>query len=292
MKQFLKNLSLRAKLLGNSAILLTLLVLSSSYAIKAMNNIGGELSTIAEQDIPLTKKLTAITTYQQKQVLQFERSLHYGAVLPQKDTNAALRKAEQAFNEGTDSIMLLLAEARSALNTAIKTASRREQEKFKSINNALKNIEQQHHNYVKHAHSAFAAINQRKIHIAEQLANKVEQEEEKLDKELESLLAKIGQFTEASALRADEHELAATSTLGMIAIISLILGTLVSWFIANFIVSAIRRTIVTASGDLSQSIEVDSTDEIGELLSAMNGMRQKLLDMLAQISGTTEQLSA
>ncbi len=293
MKQFLKNLSLRAKLLGNSGVLLALLVLSSSYAIYAMNNIGGELSAIAEQDIPLTEKLTRIASDQQKQVLQFERSLHYGAILPRKDTDTAhLREAIKAFNDGTDNIMLSLAEARTALDAAVKTASAREQGKFRSIDKALKNIEQQHQRYVEHAHNAFTAINQRKINLAEQLADKVEQEEETLDKELESLLDKIGRFTEASAQRADAHELAATSTLGIIALMSVIFGTLVSWFIARFVVSAIRRTIVTASGDLSQSIEVDSTDEIGELLGAMNGMRQKLLDMLAQISGTTEQLSA
>jgi len=293
MKQFLKNLSLRTKLLSNSGVLLILLILSSTYAIYTMNNIGCELSAIAKQDIPLTEKLTAIATYQQKQVLQFERSLHYGAIQPQTDTETAhLNKAINAFNDGTENIKLILTEVHSLLKLARKSTSGSALKKIESVGPALDNIEQQHQNYVQKAHSTFAAIRQGNINLAEQHADKVEQEEDKLDKMLNSLLDNIGHFTEASAQRADNHELAATSTLGIISLMSIILGVIISLFIANFIVNAIRRTIIIASGDLSQAIEVDSTDEIGELLGAMNGMRQKLLGMLSQISDTTEQLSA
>ncbi|VAX14184.1 Methyl-accepting chemotaxis sensor/transducer protein [hydrothermal vent metagenome] len=293
MKQFLKNLSLRTKLLGNSGVLLMLLVISSTYAIYAMNNIGCELSAIADQDIPLTEKLTAIATQQQKQVLQFERSLHYGAIQPKTNNDTThFNEAVKAFNNGTENIKLTLAEARSILALAKKITSGSALKKIESVGPALNDVEQQHQNYVQHVHSTFAAIRQGNINLAEQQANRVEQEENRLDKTLDSLLDKIGHFTEASAQRADNHEVAATSTLGIISLMSIIFGVIVSLFIASFVVSAIRKTIVIASGDLSQSIEVDSKDEIGELLHAMNGMRQKLLGMLSQISGTTEQLSS
>jgi len=293
MKQFLKNLSLRAKLSGTSGILLMLLILGSSYAVYTMHRIGGELSAIAGQNIPLTKKLATIASFQQKQVLQFERSMHYGALLEQQDTALArFHKAVKAFNEGTDSIQLSLSEAESMLHAAVKTASGGDLRKFEAAGNALKQIERQHQRYVDRAQSVFVVIKQRKPHATEQRANKVEKEEAKLDKELDSLADKIAQFTEANSQRAEKNELAGTSMLIIIAVISILFGTLISWFTANFIIKAVRRAIVTASGDLSQTIEVDSTDEVGELLGAMNGMRQKLLDMLSQISETTEQLSS
>ncbi len=292
MKTFLKNLSLKAKLLGNAGVLLSLLIISSVYAIYAMGKIGQELSTIAEQDIPLTEKLTAIASHQQEQVLQFERGLHYGALLQQEDAAVAhFREALKAFDKGTERIEAEIREAEAIAEAAMEEVSGEALKEFESANSALKNIEQEHKGYVEHVHSIFVALTQGKGHVAEQLAEQVEQEEEKLDAALESLSDKIGQFTEASARSAEAHELAATSMLSIIAVVGVIFGIAVSWFITNFIVAAIRKAIVTASGDLTQTIEVDSTDEVGELLSAMNGMRQKLLDMLSQISGTTAQLS-
>ncbi len=292
MKTFLKNLSLKTKLLGNAGVLLTLLIISSAYAIYSMGKIGKELTAIAEQNIPLTEKLTAITSHQQKQVLQFERGLHYGAILQREDTAAArFRETVKMFDEGTRQIDAELDEANTLIGKVMEKAGGEELREFKSASNALKNIGQKHQAYVEHAHSIFVALAQGKRHIAEQLAAKVEQEEGSLGESLDSLLDKVGKFTEASAQSAENHELVATSMLSIIAVVSVIFGIMVSWFITNFIVRAIRKAIVTASGDLSQSIEVDSTDEIGELLTAMGGMRQKLLDMLSQISGTTAQLS-
>jgi methyl-accepting chemotaxis protein len=77
----MKNLSLKAKLMGNAGILLGLLVLSSAYTIHSMKQIGHELVAIAEHDIPLTEKLGEITTNQLEQAIQFERALHYAGVL-------------------------------------------------------------------------------------------------------------------------------------------------------------------------------------------------------------------
>ncbi len=292
MKTFLKNLSLKTKLLGNAGVLLALLIISSVYAIYSMGRIGHELSTIAEQDIPLTEKLTAIASHQQEQVLQFERGLHYGAFLQQEDAAIArFREAVKVFDQGTERIEAEIRDAEVLAEAAMEDASGEALKEFESVDSALKNIEQEHKGYVEHVHNVFVALTQGKGHVAEKLAEKVEQAEEKLDKELESLLDEIGRFTEASAQSAEAHELAATSMLSIIAVVSVIFGIVVSWFITNFIVRAIRKAIVTASGDLTQTIDVDSTDEVGELLSAMNGMRQKLLDMLSQISGTTAQLS-
>ncbi len=293
MYQVLKNLSLKTKLLGNAGILLALFIMSSTYAIYSMGKIGHELKVIAEQDIPLMEKITAITIHQLEQAIQFERALHYGAILQQEDTAAAyFRETVTVFDEGTKQIEAEITEAEVIAEAAMVGASSEALKEFEAVGHTLRKIEQEHKSFVKHAHSVFAAITQGNGPTAEQLAVKVKLEEEKLDKALETLLSQVGKFTEASAMRAEEHEISATSTLGIMTALSVVLGILISWFIANFIVKAIRKAIVTASGDLTQSIEVDSTDEVGELLTAMNGMREKLLGMLSKISGTTSQLSA
>ncbi|VAX11284.1 Methyl-accepting chemotaxis sensor/transducer protein [hydrothermal vent metagenome] len=292
MKTFLKNLSLKTKLLGNAGILLVMLMICAFYAIYSMGNIGHQLTTIAEQDIPLTKKLTLIASHQQEQLLQFERGLRYGVLLQSEAAAATLfREAVTAFDKGTERIKAEVREAEMISEAAMENASGETFKEFELVDKALINIEQKHKIYVKHAHSIFMALSQGREHLTEQLLEKVEQAEEKLNVALESLIEEIEHFTEESARSAEAHEIAAMSMLSIMVVVSIILGIVVSWFISNFIVSAIRKAIVTASGDLTQTIEVDSTDEVGELLSAMNGMRQKLLGMLSQISGTTTQLS-
>ncbi len=290
MSQFLKNLSVKAKLMGSAGVLLALLTLSSAYAIYSMNEIGGELSTIAEQDIPLMEKITDITTHQLKQAIQFERALHYAAILQQENT-ARYHEAIKAFNAGTEQIETEIREAEVIAEAAIKGASGEMLKEFESAENALINIEDEYKGYVEHVQNIFYLLANNDKYAAAQLVEKVEQEEDQLSEELSSLLSKIGQFTNASARSAVEHEYAAIYTLAVIAVVSIIFGLVTSLYIANMIVSAIRKAIVTASGDLTQNIEVDSKDEIGELLTAMNGMRQKLLDMFSQISDTTAQLS-
>ncbi len=292
MKNLLNNMSLKAKLMGFASVLLGLLIISSVYSIFAMKSIGSELFAIAEEDIPLTEKVAEITTHQLEQAVQFERALHYGAVLKIEDSAVSrFREAVKAFDEGTEGIEEELRDADQIVEEALSHSSGDEQQEFASIREALKTIESAHKEYVEHAHDVFIAFTEGKTHQAEELAENVEHEEENIDTSLERMLDQIGQFTEESAKRAETHEQSAVVVLSIIALISIILGFVVSSIFASFIVSAIRKATVIASGDLTQDIKVESRDEIGELLTAINGMRVKLLDMLSDISETTEQLS-
>ncbi len=278
-----KNLSVKTKILGNAGILLTFLGLGSYYAYHSMSLIGDEITAIAEQDIPLTEKLTTIAMGQLEQAVQFERAMRYGTLLQQEE-NAAdnFREAIQEFEAGTAHINTSIQGAETLARAVLDEVSGDAVTEFESVTSALASIEKTHRDYVSHAQSVFAGLAVGKGHAIEQTIEQVEKEQDALDSKLESLLVEVGRFTEASAARAEQQENSAVT----------IPGVLLSLFIANFIVSAIRKAIVTASGDLTQSIDVDSEDEIGELLGAMNGMRQKMLDMLSKISGTTEQLSA
>lgn len=285
-------MSLKAKLMGFATILLSLLIMSSIFAVYTMNSIGKELYTIAEEDIPLTEKITQITVHQLEQAVQFERSLHYGAILETEEIALSrFRESIKAFDEGTENIEAEIREAEQIAEEAAKHSSGEEQQELMGIMNALKQIEKTHEEFVNHAHSVFITFTEGKKHQAEEMAEKVEHEEENLDKSLENLLVEIGNFTEQSAKRAEAHEQSAIVVLSIIAVVSIIIGLIVSSIFATFIVSAIRKAMVIASGDLTQDIEVTSRDEIGELLTAINGMRQNLLNMLADISETTEQLS-
>jgi methyl-accepting chemotaxis protein len=292
MKNFLNNMSLKAKLMGFASVLLILLIISSGYAVYSMNSIGKELFTIAEEDIPLTEKIAQITVHQLEQAVQFERSLHHGALLKIEDSALSkFRQSISAFDEGTEGIEAEILEAEQLVQEAAAHSSGDEKQEFEDINSTLKEIEQAHANFVEHAHDAFVAFADGKTHQGELLAEKVEHEEENLYKLLEKLLVEIGRFTEESAKRAEAHEQSAVVVLGIIAVVSIVIGLIASSLFSTFIVSALKKATVIASGDLTKDIEVNTRDEVGELLTAINAMRQNLLNMLADISETTAQLS-
>ncbi len=293
MKSLLNNLSLKAKLLGFSAILIALLIISSVYAISSMNKIGHELSSIAEEDIPLTENLTQITIHQLEQAIQFERAMQHGLFLKSDDTALAhFQEAITAFDEGTEMVEAELVKAEQFADAALKKLSEVDSQEFMQVGRSLKDIEAGHKKFADHAHEVFIALAKGDVHHAEQLADNIEQEEEELDKSLESLATQVGRFTEASASKAEEHEQAAVTILIIIVVISAAFGVIFSWLFATSIVTALHKATVVASGDLTQEIVVTSNDEVGELLTAINGLRHKLLNMLSDISGTTAQLSS
>lgn len=287
------NLSLKARLLGNTAIVIGLLVLSSGYAIYSMNQIGKELKAVAEQDIPLTDKLAAITTHQLEQAIQFERSLHFGTTMGREpDNREHFNAAMHHFAALTPKIEAEIFEAEAMAKEAMVGATGTIYTEFESVLTALKQIETEHKGFVEHVHQVFDLLQKGELHEAEMMVQKVEHEEDKLDQELSALLHEIGRFTEASARHAQDYEHQAIWVLSLLSGASIIIGLLTSWLTTNMIIRGIKQATNMAEGDINHQIEVNSKDEIGELLTAMNEMRLRLVNMINHISETTVRLSA
>ncbi|WP_416306344.1 methyl-accepting chemotaxis protein [Neptunicella sp. SCSIO 80796] len=293
MSQFINNLSLRKKLLGIVSILNLLLILSSAYAIYSMTKIGNELEKIAEQNIKLTELLMMVTVEQLEQVILFERATHYGAIMQQvKGADNQFDTARKAFSRSDSNVVKVLKQAEDLVQQSLRQVDDGTAGTLERILNGLKKVEANHNKLVEQARQVFEYYRQNQLTDAEQLALQVEGEADDIDQTLDGLLAEMEAYTLESVDIAHEHESSSVVVMLVVVVISVIFGMSLSLYITNMIIAAIRQTIVTASGDLSQEIVVDSSDEIGELKAAMNGMRLKLLDMLGQISGTTSQLSA
>ena len=90
------------------------------------------------------------------------------------------------------------------------------------------------------------------------LSAQIDAHAEELDNALEDLQHEIVAFTQRSAAVATDHEKSALNMTLILVFTSIVLGLLVSWVVANAIIKGIRKAILTASGDLSQEIVVDS----------------------------------
>jgi len=296
---------IRVKLLSYGAVMLLLLSLSFGYAIYSLTCIGHELDIIVEEDIPLTQEIGKVTVDQLEQAIAFEKAMHYGTLMVYqelqnkeslkekiKHNREKFNAALNSFDKSSKHIGAAILKAESLAEHAINVSDATAVDKLKQVNKALHHIEEAHANYDKHAHQIFDLVTQGKIEQVEALAEKVEKEEHALNKETAALLFEIQEFTREGAKLARDHEISAVNTLIVLGIVSFLIGALLSVVIGNFIVKGIMVAISTANGDLSKEITVNSRDEIGDLLTAMNAMKTKILYMLRDISSITTDLSS
>ncbi|CAK0774701.1 methyl-accepting chemotaxis protein [Gammaproteobacteria bacterium] len=77
---------------------------------------------------------------------------------------------------------------------------------------------------------------------------------------------------------------------------ALILGTFIAWLLARLIsraaVTGLRFTETVAEGNLRVRLEQQGRDELGRLLSALEGMRARLATVVGQVRATAESLSS
>lgn len=294
----LNNISVKTKVYSMVGFLIGALVLSTGYGLYSMNKIGGELITIAEEDIPLTKIVTEITVHQLEQAINFERVLRYSEEIgkepsAEKHYKESIKHFKNLSHKVDEEIKKGEALAEEAMTHARSDADYKE---FKHVGDVLKKVEEEHKEYARHAEAAFALVEQHKMHDAFVLAEKVEKEEENIDHELESLLSKIEKFTAEATLTAEHHELAAFRNLIIITIIATLLSLVIAYIIirgiCNGLSLAVGAAAQIADGVLTHEVEITGKDEIGQLLSALAEMRNKLHNMITEMNHASTELAA
>lgn len=294
----IKNVSIKVKIFAVVLLLVSALVLSSIYALSAMNQIGEELVAIAETDIPLTKVVTEITLHQLEQAINFERALRFGEQVRREPiASRHFKEAIQKFRQYSHKIEKEMKQGEAMAEKAMVTAhSEEEYNEFNHVNTILKKVEKEHKEYTEHAELTFALVTQNKMHEAFEFAEKVEKEEEGIDHELENLLLELERFTEAAAKTAEHNEQSAFSNLIIISILATVFSLLVALIIVNGILRGLKRAVNTAeqiaTGNLTQEVDSNSTDEVGVLLSALGVMRDKLYSMILNMSEAATELAA
>ncbi|AZE14902.1 Methyl-accepting chemotaxis sensor/transducer protein [Pseudomonas chlororaphis subsp. aureofaciens] len=111
------------------------------------------------------------------------------------------------------------------------------------------------------------------------------------------------QLTTAQTHKRDSDAARARSTLAIVTALALLFGLVAAWSITRQIVIPLRQTLKVvervASGDLSENLQVERRDELGQLQRAMQRMTQSLRELIGgisdgvtQIASAAEQLSA
>jgi methyl-accepting chemotaxis protein len=298
-----KNMKLGTKIIGMVLVILVLMVISAGFGIIKIGVIGDELRGIAEEDIPLTEVVTEVTVNQLEQAIWFERALRFGEVLASKEhAKEGLKAAEEHFEKHAHLSDEEFKEAEKICEHAAGNAKTDEaRREFEEMDEHLKTIEKHHADYEHHVHQVFDLIHKGKLHEAEELAEKVESEEEELNHELEQFLKVVEKFTADAALKAEHDEQSAIRGMSIISIFSVVFGLFMGIFITRGITKPINRIIeglnegagqvASASGQVSQasqslaegsSEQAASIEETSSSLEEMSSMTKQNADNAGQ----------
>jgi|GEM_PF-6420191 len=197
----IKNLKIGGRVQTLLALQAAIMIILAAVAILTMQKIGNELTDIAEEDIPLTEILQAVTVHQLEQAIQTERAI---AVASAKTGHAVndITEVEKRFTELAKQVDSEIKEAeRIAEHGSIHSHSEAGREKFKSVLERLKVIEKEHATFDEHALDLISRVKAGELDGIEVLEKQVHEEEENLDHAVESLLEEVSKFTEVATMR-------------------------------------------------------------------------------------------
>lgn len=287
------NMKIGTRIIGMVAVILILLGVVAGFGIIKMTRVGGELEEIAENDMPLIRSVTAVAVNQLEQAIWFERALLYGN-LSQWD---GLRVAEEKF---TGHSKLVNREIRKTEEIAgygasmAKSAdSRRE---FELAGQHIKEVRDSHFEYERHVYQIFNLLRENEIKKGKDLVLQVEKEEEELNRDIEQFLDEIEEFTEQSALRAEQEEKIAVKGMWIVFAIALVLGIALGIYITRSITGPLHEAVEIsnrlANGELSMNIDPRGKDETGQLLVAMRNMVENLGNIVASIRSGADNVAS
>lgn len=118
--------------------------------------------------------------------------------------------------------------------------------------------------------------------------------------QIDRLLGEVSRSKQARAKEANQQisEIADSSRVQMIALLAaatllgMLIGVLVTRSITKPLNGAVAAANRMAAGDLSQDLEVNSRDETGQLLSAMQNMAERLRSILGDVRSSADSLSS
>lgn len=288
---------MRVKLAIIGLIPLTLMITSVGYSTIQVSNIGKELVSIAERDIPLSTSLNLLSESQLQQVISFERILHYNALLASGSRyQGKLDAAQLEFERLNDEINAEFKSAKNLINESLKSiTAEADKKEFNKLSLELNEIGQERQRYIEQVAQVNLHIQNGNTQLAEESAEGVIEAEEKLNQHLISIAIQIQNFTVQAALNAEHHEQSLVKIQLTLLLLAAGLSIYANWIISKSIsirLGQLQQTIEKIEAkDLTEQIEVQGSDEISGLMGSLRNMKDNLLDIISTLSKHSDQVS-
>ncbi len=286
--------SLKNQIILLIGLLLLLMVAQNLLTLSALFKIGIEIKEITHEDMPLIKKVTMITEHQLEQSILLERAIRLAPSLNDKLGD------EAQFGESTTKFLQLakqvdgeILEAKELASLGIQEAHSLESKKeFESVLGQLKKIEKEHADFDLHAEEIFDQLRSNNLEGLVTNLERIQREEDQLNRELKALLGEIERFTEHSLKIVENEEQQLIVVLIIVSIFSLALGL----FLGRYFLKQILRQVGGEPADmqgLAQEVSMGNTDlkDLGRSqseLATSTGIYHSLLAMITSIQRKIE----
>ncbi len=276
--------SIAAKILGLVGFLSSMMMVIAVAGLLQMQKIGGELTEIADETIPLTANITNVTLHQLEQALLLERLLRAGE-LKATEATGTVGGLSAALLTLAGTVQKEILQAEDLAVQGIKLATTPESRlKYETVLAQLKRIEAEHQTYDEHIQEVISLINAGETTKATDAAAKLEKEQEELNAELTSLTADLNKFAEKAAIEAKQHEEHGQTVMAIVSFLAIGAGVAIALLLSIFGISRPLRNVVhalnrLAQDDTSVQLNVRSRDEIGALAAAFEAFREKTIEI-------------
>lgn len=293
------KLKLRGKILSIAFVLLILMTGLAAISYVYMKSIGDELYSIAEEDIPLTNKISNIEIHQLEQSILIERILKHAHNTNIED-EGKLKLLVDLEKEFVEISHIADKELLQAEEICEQTINHEKDEakitEFKNVKKTLLVIDAEHKDFEENAIKLFESIAMHNMGLMNKYELIIEQEEAHMTHEIDSLLQVIMDFTNTAVHSAANHEKEAININNIFLVIGLSIGMVLSYSISSLIIKPIRKTInlsqEIAKGDLTQTFEHNQNDEIGQMIDALSTMAVKLQQIISEVKQGSENIAA
>lgn len=276
--------SVSTKVLGLVGFVCLATVTVSTVGILSMRNIGAELTSIAENDIPLTKNVNAVTAHQLEQSILVERMLRLGSV-PARTDAARLKSIEQRIVELTGTVRAEIGRSEEIATEALRHARSAEEEaEIRKTLERITAIESEYTTFEEHIRSIIAKIDMGEASTAADLAETITSEQNRFSNLLTEMAAELESFTAKAAKAAEDHEQAGTQRMILISSLSILIGAFGAWLFARMKISKPLQSVANAlgrltAGDMSIDLNIRSKDEIGQVADAYEKFKLTLIEI-------------
>lgn len=278
----------RDVLLRRSAFIITLILILGAVSLLRIVSTHKDVEDVAEIDLPLIESLTRIETNQLEQSINFERAVRYAQAIEISNSEKEVQQTMQDFILADSTFRYLaktvdqdLVGAEKQVSDALKkTNQETQQAKLKNLRFAVKKLESDHSSYENHALAVLRLLEEGKLDQAFLLVDRVEEEEDQFNKQVEGVLMRHEMFTETLVKIVEQEEMLSMKWVVVLTLVFVIFS-LVAVYMFSYKIWRPLEDIRSGAerlgqGKFDEKVRLRSNSITEEVVDSFNTMAEQL----------------
>lgn len=290
----IRILGIESKVISSFSVILMLLITACILSIFALRDAGTSLKDIEEINIYLLEEIAELEAMQMDQLVLLERGIRQGENISAEkeaflETLEDYNQADEEFDETITRIAEHLHD--------LPLHSRTELEKVQNFLNTLADIDKKQQTFVSHTQNLFALLQTGTHHDLMSEVEKISEEGENLDHQIEAFLEQIHQSTNTLVSNTEKQEARTLVMIIIIAASSLIIGAVIALMIIRSLSSQLGSdpqiigTLLEriSGGDLT--VDFSRGNKVG-VYRDLAQMKEQLTKIIGNITAAASQVGS